>query len=140
MQGSLSIGDNLNKWTADDIALSTKMIASYKEVRETVQHGNLYCLISGADNNPEYVTESVSRDRKRAVLFAYLHSSSLRYPFPRVFLQGLDPKAMYSMLSIYGTASKEIPTTASGDYWMHRGVHIMMKGDFEASAFILEAK
>lgn len=140
MQGSLGIGDNLNKWTAEDMETGKKLIASYKEVRETVQHGDLYRLVSGANNNPEYVTESVARDRKQAVVFAYLHSSSLRYPFPRVFLRGLDPQANYTIRSIYGDTTQDTPATASGEYWMSHGVDINMKGDFKASAFIFEQK
>src|SRR6266852_1376992 len=46
MMGSLGIGNNLNKWTNDDFALATKMIAYYKTIRRTVQQGKLYRLFS----------------------------------------------------------------------------------------------
>src|SRR5690348_5643958 len=41
MQGSLGIGSNLNKWAQADFGLATKMVAYYKQIRETVQTGNL---------------------------------------------------------------------------------------------------
>jgi len=114
------------------------MIAAYKGIRETVQHGSLYRLVSTLNNSPYSATESVSKDRKQAVLFAYLHSSEDGYQYPRLFLQGLDPKARYSLRSIYGKMSADTLTTASGDYWMHHGVDVMMRGDFQAAGFVLE--
>ena len=36
MQGALGVGANLNRWTGDDSALATKMIALYKRIRPTV--------------------------------------------------------------------------------------------------------
>jgi alpha-galactosidase len=46
MQGSLGIGSNLNKWSAEDFDLATKMVAYYKQIRSTVQMGDLYRLWS----------------------------------------------------------------------------------------------
>src|SRR5262249_5820941 len=46
MQGALGIGANLNKWTADDERLATQMIALDKKIRETVQFGDLFRLLS----------------------------------------------------------------------------------------------
>jgi alpha-galactosidase len=46
MQGSLGMWANLDKWTPDDFAVAKDMIAAYKQVRETVQHGSLYRLFS----------------------------------------------------------------------------------------------
>ena len=138
MQGGLGIGNNLTKWTPEDFATAKSMIAAYKGIRETVQHGSLYRLVSTLNNSPYSATESVSKDRKQAVLFAYLHSSEDGYQYPRLFLQGLDPKARYSLRSIYGKMSADTLTTASGDYWMHHGVDVMMRGDFQAAGFVLE--
>jgi alpha-galactosidase len=138
MQGGLGIGNNLNKWTADDFATAKSMIAAYKGVRETVQHGALYRLVSTANNSPYSAMESVSPDRRQAVLFAYLHSGQDGYAYPRLFLQGLDPVKVYSVRSIYGKMSNETLTTASGDYWMHHGVDVVLRGDFQAAGFVLE--
>src|SRR5271170_5470093 len=60
MQGSLGVGANLDKWTPDDFAVAKDMIAAYKQVRETVQHGSLYRLISPQHNSEYSATESVS--------------------------------------------------------------------------------
>jgi alpha-galactosidase len=46
MQGSLGIGANLNNWKPGDFASAKKMVEQYKQIREIVQRGSLYRLIS----------------------------------------------------------------------------------------------
>jgi alpha-galactosidase len=137
MQGSLGIGADLNKWTPEDFAKAKEMIAQYKNIRETVQRGLLYRLITPEDNSEQSVTETVSRDGTQVVTFAFLHSSAEFYPFPRVFLLGLDENAMYSMKPFAAKMAAGTPAQASGSYWMHHGVDFELRGDFKAAAFTL---
>ena len=138
MQGALGLGGDLNKWTPEELATSKRLIAEYKQVRETIQHGELYRLISPRNGSEQSVTESVAVDGHEAVVFTFLHSSQFGYPYPRVFLRGLDAAAEYKMTSIAGKAAKETPETASGAYWMSHGFDPEMVGDFQAAAFKLE--
>jgi alpha-galactosidase len=137
MQGSLGIGANLNKWTPEDSAKAKQMIAEYKQIRETVQRGALYRLISPEQNSEQSVTETVSRDGRQAVTFAFLHSSQELYPFPRLFLRGLQPDAVYSVKAFAGRLAEDTPTQASGAYWMQHGIDVDLRGDFQAAAFTL---
>ena len=137
MQGSLGVGANLNKWAPDDFAKAKEMVAQYKTIRETVQRGALYRLMTPEENSEESVTESVSRDGRQAVAFAFLHSSRELHPFPRVNLRGLDESATYSVNAWAGKLAAETPQQASGAYWMHHGVDIDLRGDFQAAAFTL---
>jgi alpha-galactosidase len=139
MQGSLGVGANLNHWTPEDFATAKQLIAAYKGVRETVQHGSLYRLISPEDGSEQSVTESVSLDKKQGVLFTFLHSSQMGYPFPRVYLRGLDSAAEYRITPIAGAVAKDTPTVASGGYWMDHGVDVELRGDFQAAAFRFDA-
>lgn len=140
MQGGLGIGNNLNNWTNADFPVATKMIAAYKEIRETVQHGEQYRLISAENGSNFAAMNYVSEDKKQAVLFAYVHSTIAGYPFPRVYLEGLDPKATYTVSSIYGALTADTLKTASGDYFMHHGVDVNLHGDFQGAGFILSQK
>lgn len=137
MQGSLGIGANLNKWTPEDFTKAKQMIAEYKKIRETVQRGALYRLISPEQNSEQSVTETVSRDGRQAVTFAFLHSSQELYPFPRVFLRGLQPDVMYSVKAFAGRLVEDTPAQASGAYWMQHGIDVDLRGDFQAAAFTL---
>jgi alpha-galactosidase len=138
MQGSLGIGANLNKWTPEDFATAKTMVAAYKQVRGTVQEGALYRLISPLDGSEYSVTESVARDGHEAAVFAFLHSSSEGQPFPRIYLRGLDPDAVYSIHAQTGKLEGGAPQRASGDYWMNHGVGVELRGDFQAAFFTLE--
>lgn len=138
MQGSLGIGSNLNNWKDEDFATAQHLVSEYKQIRETVQHGALYRLISPQDNSESSVTESVANDGHQAVVFAFLHSSNFWYPYPRVFLRGLDNNAQYTLHWITSKPGGDLPETASGSYWMNHGVDLNLYGDFQATAFRLE--
>lgn len=137
MQGSLGIGADLSKWAPADFEEAKKMVDVYKSIRQTIQRGSLYRLISPQNNSQQSVTETVSRDGGQAVIFSFLHSSSELYPFPRIFLRGLDEDATYDASAFAGKLAEGTPTKASGSYWMHHGVDVDLRGDFQAMAFIL---
>ena len=138
MQGSLGVGANLNDWQDADFATAMRLVAEYKQIRETVQHGSLYRLISPRNGSEFSVTESVSPDQNQAAVFAFLHSSQFGYPFPRIYLRGLDPKGQYRLHWISADPAGKLPETASGEYWMGVGVDLELHGDFQASAFRLD--
>ncbi len=138
MQGSLGIGANLNKWSPEEFTKANAMVAQYKKIRETVQRGSLYRILSPENGSEQSVTETVARDGHQAVAFAFLHSSKELYPFPRIFLEGLQDNAMYRLEAFAGKLAPDTPTRASGAYWMHHGVDAELRGDFQAAAFTLE--
>ena len=138
MQGGLGIGSNLNKWSSDDFATAIRMVAQYKSIRHTIQRGELYRLVTSFNRAEHSAVETVSTDKKQAVIFAYLHSSSDGYAYPRIYLQGLNSTAIYSARQIEGQLATDTPSSASGDYWMHHGIDVLLKGDFQAAAFAFE--
>jgi len=113
------------------------MVEEYKTVRETVQRGDLYRLMPPENGSEQSVTETVSRDGDQVVTFAFLHSSTELFPFPRIFLRGLNEEANYSISALDGRLDAGTPTKASGSYWMHHGVDIDLRGNFQAAAFTL---
>ncbi|HKT30117.1 alpha-galactosidase [Dyella sp.] len=138
MQGSLGIGANLGKWSAQDMSTAKRLVAEYKTIRETVQHGDLYRLVSPDNGSEHSATEDVSSDKAHAVLFAFLHSSTEGYPYPTVRLQGLDPDARYRVHVLQGTLAAHTPTVASGAYWMNMGIDVLMHGDFQGTAITFD--
>jgi alpha-galactosidase len=138
MQGSLGIGANLNNWKPEDFATAKKMVAEYKQIREIVQRGSLYRLISPQKRSEQSVTESVSEDQRHAVVFAFLHSSQMLYPFPRIYLRGLNTNAMYRIAALDGKLPAGFPAVASGAFWMQHGVDVDLRGDFRAAAITLD--
>ena len=134
MQGALGIGANLNKWTEQDNQTATRMIALYKRIRNTIQFGNLYRLLSPWTHDVSAV-EYTSQDGKQAVLFVYRHSQEFNTPAPAIRLAGLDPKALYRLESPDGKlqASGEL----SGAFLMQNGINFRLSDDYDAAAVIL---
>ena len=138
MQGSLGIGANLTQWQEQDFGVAQRLVAEYKKIRATVQRGRLYRLISPRNGSLHSATESVSSDGGQAVLFAFLHSSTLGATYPRVQLRGLDESARYRTRVIAGKVQAETPAEASGAYWMSRGIDLDLRGDFQAAGVVFE--
>jgi len=138
MQGSLGVGADLSRWNEQDFQTAQRLITEYKSIRMTVQQGNLYRLISPREGSAYSATQSVSSDGRQSVLFAFLHSSSMLYPYPRIRLKGLDPQARYRLRVVAGKPAENTPVEASGTYWMSEGIQLMLKGDFQAAAVVLD--
>ncbi len=136
MQGALGIGANLNKWSSEDFALATKMVAAYKRIRGTVQTGNLYRLASPRVDDTT-VTEYVAADGRQAVVFAVRHSQQYNTAAPTIYLRGLDERAMYKVESVNGKLV-ERPGVLSGAYLMGRGINVNLRGDFDSTAVVIE--
>jgi alpha-galactosidase len=135
MQGALGIGANLNKWTADDTKLATDMVALDKRIRNTVQEGNLYRLLSPRTSDVT-ANEYVSQDGKEAVLFAFRHSQQYSTSAPLILLQGLDVKGVYRLESIDGKLANG-QSEVSGAFLAQHGVQLRLTNDYDCTAVLL---
>ena len=112
------------------------MIAAYKRIRATVQTGDLYRLLSPHTEDVN-ATQYVASDGKQAVLFAYRHSQQYRTDAPAVRLRGLDPQAVYKIESVNNKLA-ERQQQYSGAYLMRVGLNLNLRGDYDATAVILD--
>ncbi len=137
MQGALAVGSNLNKWSDQDFALATKMIAYYKTIRETVQLGCLYRLYS--PRTGEFTANQyVSRDGKQAVAFAFLHSQQYLRPAPTGRLRGLGQDTIYRVTTI-DDKLMHAQKTYSGSYLMNHGIDLRLTGDYDSTVVEFDA-
>lgn len=137
MQGALGIGANLNHWTDSDSALATKLIALYKQIRPTIQLGDLYRL-SSPSTNDFTANQYVSADGKQSVLFCFRHSQQYNAPVPTVQLRGLDERALYRLEPLDPGKYNGKQLQLSGAYLMHNGVNVNLRGDFDSTAVVLQ--
>ena len=113
MQGSLSIGSNLLKYTEDDLEKCRHYIALYKEIRELVQFGKLYRLKNYRDDGM-YANQYVSADASESVLFICSPATShFNRQFRTLKLKGLVDDAQYKVTTPDGD------TVRSGAYLMN---------------------
>ena len=135
MQGALGIGANLNKWTDEDTRLATDMVKLDKRIRNTVQEGDLYRLLSPHTSDVT-ANQYVSKDGKEAVLFAFRHSQQYSTNAPLIRLQGLDAKRVYKLESIDGKlAGQELEV--SGAYLAEHGLQLKLTDDYDSTAVLL---
>jgi alpha-galactosidase len=138
MQGSLGIGSNLNKWSAEDFATAKRLITGYHAVQKTIVQGDLYRLVSPRGASTLSATETVSADKGQAVVFAFTHATEEGRGFPLLQLQGLDADAEYKLSWIEGKAAEGQPESASGAWWMRHGMQLDLRGDFQGTALRLD--
>lgn len=124
MQGSLSLGANLNEYSEQDIQKAKKYIALYKEIRPIIQFGKLYRLRNESAHGywaNEYVGDN------EAVLFVMTTAHTLDNRHHKVLnLRGLDEKAKYS----YTVNGKDF--VHSGAYLMNGGLSLELYNPFDA--------
>lgn len=136
MMGSMGIGANLNRWSDQDFALASKMVAYYKTIRATVQEGDLYRLASPREGELT-ASQYVSRDGQQAVLFAFLRSQQFLRTAPAIYLRGLDQNSNYRLISMDDKLIDKADVL-SGAYLMNHGITFNLGGDFDSTSITLE--
>jgi len=137
MQGALGVGSNLNKFSDQDTATATQMIATYKRIRPTIQTGDLYRLASPRTEDVT-VNQYVAADGKQSVVFAFRHAQQYRTDAPAILLRGLDEKAVYKLEAVTNRISPGQQPQYSGAYLMRNGLALSLRGDYDATAIILD--
>lgn len=115
MQGSLSLGGNLLKYSENDLEICRRNIALYKEIRSIVQLGNLYRLMN-IEEDEILLNQYVSPDRSRSVAFLAANGTKFFKKDVPLLFRGLDETAEYSV-KIWGREFRK-----SGAYLMNVGI------------------
>lgn len=128
MCGVLGIGSHLARWTPDERAEASELIARYKALRTLIQFGELYRLRS-PQAHAFSALQYVAADRSEAVLFAFRTHLPPRTRLPPLQLRGLEPAALYRIEG-YGEAR-------SGQAWMQLGIELALD-DFTSCMLQIE--
>lgn len=132
MQGSLSIGANLLKYSDEEIETCKKYIAMYKEYRELIQFGNFYRLNNYNDDG-FYATQYVSTDKAKSILFINANANSFfNKQFKTVSLKGLEENCLYKVK----TAKDEY--IKSGAYLMNTKKDIRLAKPLSSEIWTIE--
>lgn len=132
MCGVLGVGYDITRWTDEEKAVAREKIARYKDIRETVQKGTHYRLVSPFDNNRS-VLEFVNQPQSEAIVFVYNLAEYPANAIPetkkpkRVKLRGLLPEASYKVEGIDGVYK--------GDQLMNIGIEFPVYGAFKSRIF-----
>jgi len=128
MMGNLGIGDDITRWDTDHKAEAKQLIAEYKTIRETIQHGHQY-RIETANRNIHAVA-FVNRDKTQAVLFAFLSINQFKDDIYAIPVDGLDDQTQYRVLSS--------DAVLSGKALREMGLKVNFEHDFDSVLIKLE--
>ncbi len=139
MSGRLGMELQPRNMTDEERAQCTTAINDYKNMRQTIQLGNLYRLVSPYDREGYTSLMYVDDARQNAVLFAYKTENFLNMTMPRLQLDGLDASATYVLhernVKHGDKASSLDGKTFTGDFLMQVGVEMPLDGDYASRVF-----
>lgn len=96
MQGALSLGGNLLKYSKEDLEICKKYIAIYKEIRDIVQFGDLYRVLDD-EQDDVLLNNYVSEDKKESVAFLCARGTRFYKKRIPVTFDGLDENKIYQL-------------------------------------------
>jgi alpha-galactosidase len=130
MSGRLGVELQPSHMAEEELEFCKNAIAEYKRIRDVVQLGDLYRLISPYKGNRAalmYVTE----DKGRAVVFAYSTRYHIRQDYPMVKLAGLDSEKQYLVREINSNSANKLfngsGKTFGGDFLMKFGMQLKVR-------------
>lgn len=141
MSGRLGMEMHPKTLTADEKEFSKSAITAYKSIRDVVQLGDLYRLISPYENRRTASLMYVTPEKDRAVFFAYQMEHFLRQPTVRYRMDGLDPQKNYVLTEVNKDAKSKRQFSqegkvVSGEYLMKQGIALPLNREF--ASFVVE--
>lgn len=118
----------LKELTADELAYCQTAVANWKRLQNAIMDGDQYRLVSPYESN-HMAVNYVSKDARKAVLFAYDVYPRFQEKLMAVKVQGLDPDKLYKVeeINLMPSASSRLKVNGkvySGDYLMKVGLNV----------------
>lgn len=153
MSGVLGIGYDIRKWNAAEKETATKKIALYKQIRQVVQQGDCYRLVSPFEHNRSALQYN-NKNNDSAVLFCYnlglyvssgyVKSAPLKggqfndRGSSTLKLKGLNTDKKYRITKTGDP--NDNGTVYSGGFLMDVGINWPLKTSFESGIYILKSE
>ena len=126
--------------TDDEKAYCRLAMSDYNRVKEVVQFGDMYRLLSPYESNRVSLMYALE-DKSHAVVYSYLMAKALNGDHQVLYLKGLDPDKQYRLHEL-----NKIPNrwsrfdslegkVFSGDFLMNHGVAFYMSDEYESLVF-----
>lgn len=121
MMGLLGFDINLHELSEKDLDFCKRSVSDYKEIQPIVIDGDQYRLVSPYSGN-HTATMFVSKDRNRAVAFAFDIFPRFGVKLFNLKFDGLDRDAKYTVAEINREDGKVEKSQYTGDYLMTIGL------------------
>ncbi len=127
MSGRLGMEIQPKNMTDAEKAMCRNAIAEYKQVRDVVQLGDLYRLLSPYDGLGAASLMYVAPDKDEAVYYWWKTETFVNQQLPRVKMQGLDPNKEYVVTELNRIDNEPLPyegKSFSGKFLMSNGLEM----------------
>ena len=141
MMGRLGLELQPKELTAYELEFSKKAIETYKGIRDIIQLGDLYPLISPYQSGGWASQMYVTKNKAQAVFFAFSMEYHSKIVMNDIKLQGLDPTKQYQVKEINKNGVSRFwgdGKIFSGDYLMKVGVNTNISKRGESVVLLLE--
>ena len=125
MSGRLGMEIQPKNMTQEEKDLCRKAIAEYKEIRDVVQLGDIYRLVSPYDGHNMASLMYVSPEKSEAVFYWWKTETFYDDHLPRVKMAGLDPDRNYKIRELNRIDRRPLPyegLSFSGKFLMENGL------------------
>ena len=144
MSGRLGMELQPSKMTKEEYQQTAQAIKDYKSVRDVIQLGNLYRLVSPYDDKGIASLMYTDDTENKAVFFAYKMEHFNNQVIPRVCLRGLDPSKNYRVRELNvktgGQPCFLNGKTFSGALLMNTGIEMPIGSDYASCVLELTAE
>ena len=142
MSGRLGIELQPKDMTDEERQQTSTCMADYKQLRQVVQTGDLYRLISPYDHKGVSSLMYVDDSHRQGVLFVYKIDNYYDQPIPRIRLAGLNPDATYTLTEKNVRVSQK-PCSLSGKrftgrFLMEVGLELPLREEYASRVFFIE--
>ena len=144
MSGRLGIELQPRKMSDEEREQCRRAIADYKPLRNLIQLGNIYRLISPYDGQGIASLMYTNDDKTQAVLFAHRIQFLYNIKTPRIRLAGLDANKNYRLrelnIKVGEQPSALNDKVISGKLLMEQGLPLVLHKDYSSCVFSLTAE
>ena len=142
MSGRLGMEIQPKNMSDKDKVFAKRAIATYKSIREIVQFGDLYRLVSPYDDKGLASLMYVSENKTKAVFYAYKLEHLRNMNIPNVQMDGLDPNKKYRLKDLTPVNENKPcwlnERVISGKMLMEQGLPLKSLLGGEYSSLVLE--
>lgn len=133
---------DIKSLSGDDYKFVQNAVKNYDSMKPMILEGDQYRLVSPYEGN-HCAINYVSKDKQRAVLFAYDLHPRYKEPVMNVKMQGLDADKVYTVKETNLMPGKESDLECngkqySGDYLMKVGLNVFSQTDGTSHVLVLE--
>ena len=130
--------------SSDELAYCQTAVANWKRLQTAIMEGDQYRLVSPYEGN-HMALNYVSKDARKAVLFAYDVYPRFQEKLLPVKVQGLDPNKMYKVeeINLMPSATSRLAANGkvlSGDYLMKVGLSVFGLSKLQSHVIELTAQ